>query len=422
MVTNLLKVKTMKTTKIFCTAAMLFVLQQAFAQTAIVSKPFTIKGTLTGAHADSVTLYYEGDGGNYMNETKPVSNNQFTLTGNVTQPVSAGIIFKKTGEVIPRNKQEERMREFYIEPAAITITGDPVDVKTLTITGSKAETEYEDLNNKIAPIREEMKPLSEAYNKANEEYINAEKNKKAESVLDSLKNIAADLHGKFDPYYDRIKKVTYQFFLTHPNSYVTLDQMPYFVSQVSLDSAKLVYNNLNDELKQSKQGKESAKEIQKIEAGSPGSIAANFSTIDISGNPLSLADFKGKYVMLDFWASWCVPCRKGNPHMIEVYNKYKSKGFDIIGIADDDDKAEAWKAAVAKDKVGVWHHVLRGLNWDLIKKHEVNPKDINEKFGIHSLPTKILIDPSGKIVGRYGDSSGGSDEDMDKMLASIFNK
>jgi hypothetical protein len=205
MVINLLKVKTMKTTKIFCTAAMLFVLQQAFAQTAIVSKPFTIKGALTGAHADSVTLYYEGDGGNYMNETKPVSNNQFTLTGNVTQPVSAGIIFKKTGEVIPRNKQEERMREFYIEPAAITITGDPVDVKTLTITGSKAETEYEDLNNKIAPIREEMKPLSEAYNKANEEYINAEKNKKAESVLDSLKNIAADLHGKFDPYYDRIK-------------------------------------------------------------------------------------------------------------------------------------------------------------------------------------------------------------------------
>ena len=394
----------MKTTKIFCTAVMLFVLQHTFAQTAGVSKPFTIKGTLTGAHADSVTLYYEGDGGKYMNETKPVQNNEFTLTGNVPHPVGARIIFKKTGEVIPRNKQEDRMREFYIEPTALTITGDPVDVKTLTITGSKTQTEYEDLNSKTAPIREEMKPIEVAF-------MNEKDHEKA-----------AAIHDQFEPYNARIKKITYQFFAGHPNSYVTLDMMKYYVSSMSLDSARQVYNAFNDELKATADAKELMEHIKKIEAGSPGAMAPVFTKTDIHGKPLSLADFKGKYVMLDFWASWCVPCRKSNPHMIELYNKYKGKGFDVIGIADDDGKVAVWNAAVAKDNVGIWHNVLRGLKMDMIMKHIANPDDLDQQYGIASIPTKILIGPDGKILGRYGDSYGGTEEDMDKMLASIFDK
>lgn len=126
--------------------------------------------------------------------------------------------------------------------------------------------------------------------------------------------------------------------------------------------------------------------------------------------------------MLDFWASWCVPCRKSNPHMIELYNKYKSKGFDVIGIADDDGKVDVWKKAVEQDNVGIWHNVLRGLDWDMIRKNTPNPNDLDQQYGISSIPTKILIGPDGKILGRYGDSQGGTEEDMDKMLASIFDK
>jgi len=247
-----------------CAIAMLGLLQHGFAQTNN-GKPFTIKGTLTGAHADSVTLHYEAGAGNYMHTTNPVVNNEFTITGSISHPVSARIIFKKTGEVIPRRQQENRMREFYIEPTAMTITGDPVDIKTLTMTGSKTQAEYDGLNSKIELIRQEEKPLDATYDKANEAYMNAEKNKKTKSVLDSLKNIAADLHDKFDPYNDRIKKVTYQFFLDHPNSYITLDMMRYYVSSMSLDSTKQVCNAFNDELKATPEAKKLTEGIKRVE-------------------------------------------------------------------------------------------------------------------------------------------------------------
>ena len=135
---------------------------------------------------------------------------------------------------------------------------------------------------------------------------------------------------------------------------------------------------------------------------------------------LVLSAFRGNCVLLDFWASWCVPCRNSSPHLLELYRQYHDKGFDIIGIADDDNKPDEWKKAVAKDNVGVWHHILRGIDRKKIQNGEDNPNDISETFGVHSLPTKILIDKDGKIIGRY---DKGTDEElaaMDKKIAEVM--
>jgi thiol-disulfide isomerase/thioredoxin len=394
----------MKTNRIVFTVTMVLFLQQGLAQVANNGKPFTINGNLTGTHVDSVLFYYQDADGKYAHEGKPVVNNTFTISGDIAQPGSSRIMFKKIGEVISRYQQEDRMREFYIEPGTLTLSGDPGDVKSLQLSGSKTETEYEELEAQIAPIREEMKPLEAAFMKEKDH----EK--------------AAAIHDKFEPYNARIKKITYQFFTDHPNSYVTLDMMRYYVSSMSLDSGKQVYNAFNDELKATADAKEILTNIKQVEAGMPGAMAPNFTKTDIKGKQLSLADFKGKYVMLDFWASWCVPCRKSNPHMIELYNKYKGKGFDVIGIADDDGKIAVWNGAVTKDGVGIWHNVLRGLKMDMIMNHIPNPEDLDQQYGIASIPTKILIGPDGKIMGRFGDSYGGTEDDMDKMLTSIFDK
>jgi thiol-disulfide isomerase/thioredoxin len=249
--------------------------------------------------------------------------------------------------------------------------------------------------------------------------MQARKDKKSDSELDSLKEKAAAIRDQFEPFSKQTNKIDMAFIESHPNSFLAAYLLRYKISSMTLAEAKKSYNALSASIKASKTGQEIAKEVKSLEGGSPGSAASVFTATDINGQQLSLADFKGKkYVMLDFWASWCVPCRKGNPHLLSLYSKYKDKGLEIIGISDDDSAVDAWKKAVAQDQIGVWKHVLRGLKRTPTGYDK--SADISEPYGIHTLPTKILIDKNGVIIGRYG-GGGENDEAMDKKLAEIFN-
>ena len=110
------------------------------------------------------------------------------------------------------------------------------------------------------------------------------------------------------------------------------------------------------------------------------------------------------------------------PHVKELYAQYKDKGLEVIGVSDDDRDSTAWKKALAKDGTGIWHNVLRGLDMDKIERGEKNEKDISEKFGIHSLPTKILIDREGRIIGRYDKGTDEEAAELDRKLAEVLAK
>ena len=230
---------------------------------------------------------------------------------------------------------------------------------------------------------------------------------------------SAAIREQLAPYFETNSRLSRKFIREHHDAFLSLYLMRFEVGSMSLDSAKYYFNGLNTALKQSKDGQQIAKEIKQLEDGSPGSTAFNFSKKDINGQPLALADFRGKYVLLDFWASWCVPCRAGNPHLLELYKQYKDKGFEIISISDDDRNHDAWKKAVEKDGIGVWKHVLRGLDMEKRMKNLPNPDDTSDHFGIHSLPTQILIDPKGIIIARYG-GGGEEHEAMDKKLKEVL--
>ena len=151
-----------------------------------------------------------------------------------------------------------------------------------------------------------------------------------------------------------------------------------------------------------------------------GKIFPSIELTDINGEKLDLDNFNEQTIVINWWAVWCVPCRKGNPHLISLFKKYNPKGLEIIGVSDDDRAKDKWRKAVEKDQIGIWYQILRGTK-TIDGKPDFNDKstDISNKYNISSLPTKILVGPDGVIIGRYG-GGGGTDEDMDKDLLEIF--
>jgi len=381
------------------------------------ARHFTLKGSIQGA-TPLLKLYYTDSDGRQKQDSVRVREGRFSFQGNINEPTMAYL----SGPSRVAGMDDPHSVSIFLEPTDMTITLPADNYKKAVITGSATQQEYEALAKEKEPIYKEMEPLSKEYAKAGEALRAAMKAKKDDTFIDTLRYRAAAIHDRFDPYFERAAQVDYAFFAAHPQSYVTAFELRFHTSSLTLDSLRMFYAGLGQTVQHSSYGKDLAGEIEKLEAGSPGSMAKDFTAKELNGNTLNLSSLKGKYVLIDFWASWCVPCRKSMPHVKELYALYKAKGFDVIAVADDDRDSTAWKKAMAKDGTGSWHNVLRGLDMTKAKNGEKNDKDISEKFGIHSLPTKILIDPAGKIIGRY---DKGTDEEaaaLDKQLAEAMAK
>ncbi|MFI5131562.1 MAG: redoxin domain-containing protein [Chitinophagales bacterium] len=368
---------------------------------------FQLKGKLVGLLEGMVYLYYSDVENKSLKDSSVITNGNFSFAGSIMGPTRAYLQLK-----------EEKINngaEVFLEPVSMKIRVKPNEFKKAELTGSKTQNEFKQLEKLKAPIRKQVQPVLDEYAKVNEIYINAVRRKAPEDSLDFLKEKATAIREKYTPYDMQFDKVDYEFFVKNPNSYVTAYMMRFHVSEWSLDTLQMFYDKMNETIRQSSYGKDLAKAIADLRGGLPGSLAKDFSAIDINGNKLTLSGFKGRYVLLDFWASWCVPCRKGNPHLKELYAKYKDKGIEFIGVSDDDRTPDAWKKAVEKDGLP-WRHVLRGFDMDKRLKGLANESEIHDRFGIYSLPTKILIDPAGMIIGRFGEE----EKELDEMLVKIF--
>ncbi|MGF7231340.1 TlpA disulfide reductase family protein [Arachidicoccus sp.] len=367
----------------------------------VSAQKFSMIGHIDGQKDGYVHLYYQNNKGRSIADSAVIKEGNFQFTGDIMEPTM--VYFADGLQSMSMN--DPNTTSFFVEPGEIRFNAKMGDIKNAVITGSATQQQY-------AALEAAQQKLSARW----------------KTVMDTLSAVNKRSNVQFQelkdwvllPYDAAMKEINYTFFAKHPQSYVTAFELRFYTSTMPLDSLQMYYHRMNASLQQSTYGKELAKEIEKIRAGSPGSIAANFTTADINGQPVTLSDFKGKYVILDFWASWCVPCRKSNPHMIELYKKYHDKGLEIIGIADDDNNHGAWKKAVEKDGVGVWYNVLRGFDLKKMSSGEKNEKDISEKFGIHSLPTKILIDRKGVIIGRYDQGTDEEEKAMDAKLKKAF--
>lgn len=371
---------------------------------------YRITGTVVGMENGEIYI------SNYPEmDTIKVSKGKFQLEKEI-EGVAARIAFVKNPSV--RAMTKEGTLSLYIEPTVMTLELHFEDFSKSKLSGSKSQDDQyrlDEINEEIAADYQAELAEFEAVRKK------FEKARKAGAGADELEAIKYEDNAcreKLATMWQKQSEASLEFIKANPKSYASVNAFLFQLRDLKYAEAKAIYDQFNPGHLKSGMGAMLAKEIEDMNKGIPGALAGNFDTTDLHGKPIKLADFKGKYLLIDFWASWCVPCRKGNPHLIELFHKYHDKGLEILGVASDDRTPDAWRKAVEKDQIGIWHHILTGMKLDPETQRPTG-NDIGDKYNISTLPTKILVGPDGIILGRFG-SGGGNDEDMDRMLAEIF--
>ncbi|MBD0825477.1 AhpC/TSA family protein [Aestuariibaculum marinum] len=370
-------------------------------ETPLEANKFRIDGEVTGMKSGN--LYIFNFGADASVDTLKVEEGQFKYEGTINEPVKR--VYLSAQPKI--TKPDDPFTTLYLEPAKMKLNVDIDHINKTKLTGSKTMDDSYRLELKRDQIKEKYSEINSEYRAIRESLNNA--TTESEKKEYSLKE--AELSKALQSYNEEISIVNQDFIANNPQSYITLSNLSYTLGEYSQEEAQNIFDKLPEGLKNSREGKVLEKEIQDKTKGVVGAKAGNFNTLDINGKPIKLQDFEGRYLLIDFWASWCVPCRKGNPHLLDLYAQYSPKGFEIIGVSDDDTRQKAWREAVKKDGIGVWRHVLRGYQ---------TSEDIADIYNVEGYPTKILVDPNGIIVGRYGNSPE-DNKAMDEKLDAIFN-
>jgi peroxiredoxin len=326
-------------------------------------KEFTVSGQISH-FKDSIIYMNYGPFDGSRTDTVKVRDGHFVFKGSVAEPVPA-MIFTPTFHV---------KVDLYVDNASITVTGDADSMYSYKVSGNAAVNEYEAFNQAvIANRRATIALYNDAYNKKN--------------AGDSI--AAARIQQRADSQYRYERSIRLDFIKTHPASYVSARELLQLTDNAFLAESRKLYSTLDEKVRQSAQGKELAARIALLSTIETGRQALDFTQQSLEGKPIKLSSFHGKYVLLEFWASWCGPCRGENPNLRRQYALYKGKGLEIIGVSLDHDK-QAWKQAIEKDQLP-WIHVSDLKGW----KNEVA-----SSYGIMAVPANFLIDPSGRIVAQ----------------------
>ncbi|MBO9585317.1 MAG: AhpC/TSA family protein [Flavobacterium sp.] len=404
----------MKNLSIINRTAILFLLFQGFPIICEAQGKYKIDGTITGFSDGKIYMLTES-----KIDSVQVTKGKFHISGELQAPVEYMGLAKTSDE---REMIDKAYVSFFVEAAPMTLQLNYADFSITKMKGSKTQEDVFKCTAITDKIRLKYKKELDHFDAVEKKYDDAVNAKKSEEVLEAIKYESNDARSLLWPMYKETEEVHIKFMKDNPQSYYSMYLLSIYTDKLTYAEAKSYYDSFNPLYKKGELSESLAADIEKMKKGIPGAAAGPFKTKDINGNPLKLEDFKGKYVLIDFWASWCVPCRKGNPHLLKLYEEYKPKGLEILGVAHDDENEDKWKKAVEKDGIGVWRHVLAGVQYKEGTYERINlDQDISEGYNISSLPTKILVDPKGMIVARY-DGAEDDDKKMDQDLAAIFAK
>lgn len=337
---------------------------KAKAKTSAEVKPaatdFLINGVVTGYPEGTSVEFLNGQTG-APEMTTAINAGKFSFKGKMERPDFKIILFNKQPPYIT----------LFMDNSTVNIAGDKAAIDKSKITGSESHTAFEQFNSSLEPYQ---------------------------SVFAEGGEYNAELH-------DKAMKLIREFVTTHTASYITpLAVIRY--NQIADDISKTeeLYNMLVPDIKASAMGQYIAQLIKDGKLNGNGTVLADFTQPDTAGVPVSLSSLRGNYVLVDFWASWCGPCRQENPNLVAAYNKYKSKNFTVLGVSLDKAKP-AWIEAIKMDGL-TWTHMSDLLGWQ---------NSVAQKFQIFSIPQNFLLDPDGKVIGKNLRGA-----DLERKLAKVL--
>ena len=350
----------------------------AFAQ---VPQPFNVVGKFGKINAKIYLGYQLGS--NRVLDSAQAVNGDFEFKGSLIYPSLAVLVidFKGVGaEKLDVGPNSDKLA-FYLDKGTINMQS-PDSAYKAKIIGSPINDQY----LKLLAINDEAGVktnalMTEQVKMANDP-ANANKPVDQNALQAKLKVIQADYHAKLKA-----------FILASPDSYLSLLSIG-TLGGPSPDPNELlpVLDALSKELQQTETARSLRNSLESLKATANGAMAPDFEQADTLGHPVRLSSFRGKYVLLDFWASWCGPCRQENPNVVRVFNKYKDKNFTIVGVSLDRPGAVfSWLEAIKRDHLGGWTQLSDLKFWN---------NAVARLYFVQSIPKNFLIDPAGKIIAQ----------------------
>ena len=347
------------------------------------SPSFTLQGEVKPATYPAMLYLTYSENKKSVRDSAVVLDGHFVIKGFISRPLAATLELKDGNS--RRNLSSQR--KLYLDPGVMTLKASgPLD--SAEIAGSPSTQQADDWKMISQPYLARMAELRSRryYQRGNRDSVRLLKDQSDQALQDFRYALTA-------------------FVTQHPDSYVSWDMV--YDSRVAMDPGTFApsFEALSPEFRNSPEGKELAEQIVSVKQAEIGLRSPDFSQCDAHGNPISLRSLHGKYVLVDFWASWCGICRMENPNVLRAYNAYKDSGFTVLGVSLDDSK-DKWLQAVREDN----------MPWQQVSDLKGRENAVAMLYGIQGIPQNVLLDPNGVIIAKNL-----RDKDLMNKMMELFD-